>query len=443
MSATFHLFERFGVELEYMLVRPADLAVAPIADRLLRAQAGAPEAEVEAGDLCWSNELVRHVVELKTNGPVESLAGLEERFQAGVGAIQALLEPEGACLLPGGMHPTMNPMRDTHLWPFEYNEIYQTFDRIFNCRGHGWANLQSTHLNLPFANDEEFGRLHAAIRVLLPILPALTASSPIVEGEATGLADTRLEVYRTNARRIPSVAGRVIPEPVYTRADYIEQVLEPIYRDLRPHDPQGVLRYEWVNARGAIARFERNTIEIRVLDVQESPRVDLAMLRLIVAVLRGLVEERWSSWREQAAWAVGLLERIFLSAIRTAERAPLDDAAYLRLFGAAGGDVRTAGDLWRHLFHGVFSARERNERELAPLVTVFEQGCLAHRILAATELESETADAGGHRPGIAGVYSALMGCLADGRVFDARAYLRERSAEPQPAAGVAGLPETG
>jgi hypothetical protein len=32
-----------------------------------------------------------------------------------------------------------------------------------------------------------------------------------------------------------------------------------------------VLRHEWVNARGAIARFDRSAIEIRVLDVAECP----------------------------------------------------------------------------------------------------------------------------------------------------------------------------
>ena len=32
--------------------------------------------EVEVGDFCWSNELVLHVIEIKTNGPVGSLAGV-------------------------------------------------------------------------------------------------------------------------------------------------------------------------------------------------------------------------------------------------------------------------------------------------------------------------------------------------------------------------------
>src|SRR5678809_520166 len=90
----------------------------------------------------------------------------------------------------------MNPERETRLWPHEDNEIYEAFDRVFGCTGHGWSNLQCTHLNLPFAGDAEFARLHAAIRLVLPIIPALAASSPILDSRLTGLMDTRLHCYR-------------------------------------------------------------------------------------------------------------------------------------------------------------------------------------------------------------------------------------------------------
>src|SRR5690606_18371458 len=100
-----------------------------------------------------------------------------------------------------------------------------TFDRIFNCGGHGWANLQSVHLNLPFANDAEFGRLHTAIRLLLPLMPALAASSPLVERRMTGVLDNRLEFYRSNAKRVPSVTGLVVPEPALTRQEYEQDIL--------------------------------------------------------------------------------------------------------------------------------------------------------------------------------------------------------------------------
>ena len=72
--------------------------------------------------------------------------------------------------------------------------------------------------------------------------------------------DSRLEAYRTNARKVPAVAGRVIPEPIFHIDEYKQAVLEGLYHEMAPYDRQGILRYEWVNARGCIPRFERNTL---------------------------------------------------------------------------------------------------------------------------------------------------------------------------------------
>ena len=121
-------------------------------------------------------------------------------------------------------------------------------------------------INLPFAGDEEFARLHAAIRFLLPILPGLAASSPIIDGERNGILDNRLVVYRSNCARIPSVTGARRARSRSARsANTTSACSSRSMRDLAPHDPEGVLRHEWVNARGAIARFDRMAIEIRVL----------------------------------------------------------------------------------------------------------------------------------------------------------------------------------
>ena len=124
--------------------------------------------------------------------------------------------------MPTAMHPWMDPS-DVELWPHGTRVIYDTFDRIFSCKGHGWANLQSLQINLPFAGDEEFARLHAAIRFLLPILPGLAASSPIIDGERNGVLDNRLVVYRSNCARIPSVTGDVVPEPMGSIGEYQER----------------------------------------------------------------------------------------------------------------------------------------------------------------------------------------------------------------------------
>src|SRR2546430_6877889 len=55
-----------------------------------------------------------------------------------------------------------------------------------------------------------------------------------------------------------SMTGKVVPEAIYTRAEYEREILGRIYRDLEPFDPEGELQDEFANARGAIARFDRS-----------------------------------------------------------------------------------------------------------------------------------------------------------------------------------------
>lgn len=406
-----HLFEGYGIELEYMIVDRRTLSVLPAADRLLRAQAGETVDEVAVGPLCWSNELALHVVELKTNGPVPTLAGLAAVFTEQIGEINRLLEPLGGMLMPSAMHPWMDPSRETRLWPHDHGEIYRTYNRIFDCRGHGWANLQSVHLNLPFADDLEFARLHAAIRLVLPILPALAASSPVMEGKVTGLLDNRLEVYRVNQKRIPAASGRIIPEPAYSRQAYQKRILDPLYAQIAPFDPEGVLQYEWLNSRGAIARFERSTIEIRLLDVQESPRADLAIAALIAATIKALVEERWCSLAEQQRWEEEELLPILLGTIRAGEETVIENSRFLRGFGFTGQRC-TAGDLLRHLADhfrmGTPSGGALEEE--AALEIILERGPLARRLVRAL----------GENPSperFRSVYRRLCTCLARGEMF--------------------------
>lgn len=408
------LFEGFGIELEYMIVSAEDLSVRPIADELLRQVGGSYDLDVERGAIAWSNELALHVVELKTNGPATSLAGLHASFAADLKYINGLLAGMDACLLPTAMHPWMDPASELRLWPHANDVIYKTFDRIFDCRGHGWANLQSTHINLPFADDREFGALHAAIRLVLPIIPAIAASSPFVDGAASGLLDTRLEIYRNNAQRIPSVAGVVIPERVFTRREYEEGLLGRIYDDLAPLDPEGILRHEWANSRGCIARFDRMAIEIRVIDIQECPRADLAVAAAIVAAVRGLVEELWAGGKEQRQWDERELAALLRDGIEHADLAVIDNGRFLQTFGYPERGRARVRDLWQHLIESLLARDPGYSEWSAPLATILGQGCLARRIVAAA----------GPRPSrdtLHEVYSKLAASVADDTVFDSGA----------------------
>ncbi len=400
------LFEGYGIELEYMIVDAQTLDVAPLCDRLLAAVAGDIVSEIELDEIAWSNELVLHVVEMKTNGPASSLLPLPEHFQAHVDRANCELASLGARLMPGAMHPWMNPRREMHLWPHEYSPVYAAYDRIFGCSGHGWANLQSMHINLPFANDEEFRALHGAIRLLLPIMPALAASSPIYEGRRTALLDNRLDVYRTNAVKIPSITGRVIPEPVYSQSDYERDILDPMYADIAPFDTEGVLQEEFLNSRGAIARFCRHSIEIRVLDIQECPRADLAIATAIDGALKAVVSERFCPRREVERLPTHMLERVFLACIQDAGAARIDAPEYLAALGYPDAQA-SAAELWHHLI-------ESNESCPPPVATTLQhilgQGPLAQRILRAVgdEVTKER---------LAEVYGELCHSLATGELF--------------------------
>lgn len=409
------LFEAYGVEIEYMIAGRESLDLLPICDRLIEAVAGVPESEIERGPISWSNELTLHVLELKTSGPAPTLSGLSEAFHVGVKEANAVLAGMGAQLLPGGMHPWMDPATETRLWPHEYTEVYRTFDRIFGCAGHGWANLQSTHLNLPFKDDEEFGCLHAAIRLVLPLLPALAASSPFVDGALGPALDTRLLMYRGNAQRVPSVAGAVVPEAVFTRAQYEEEVLGRIYGDLAEHDPDGVLRYEWVNARGAIARFDRGAIEIRLLDTQECPAADLAVVAAVAEVVRALavgpLAERDVSRDPEHDRLAELLTRTIVDG----ERAVIDDRDYLAILGLPPRGAH-AGDVWRALLDR-FPPSDPAGEWTRPLEVILGQGPLARRMVDAVRVGEGTEPGPAVNAALRGLYADLAGCLAANEPF--------------------------
>ncbi len=421
------LFEGYGIEIESMVVDAETLDVRPVVDELLReaSHADAWVEDFDDGPIAWSNELVLHVVERKTNGPVASFEGLAERFRASDRKLNALLsESFGARLLPTGMHPWMDPTRETRLWPHDTGPVYRAYDRLFDCHRHGWSNLQSVHLNLPFRDEHEFARLMAAVRVVLPLIPALAASTPIVTGEVTGLLDNRLEVYRTNSERLPSMTGSVVPEPIFSIDEYRERVLSPIDVELAALGADEILRgQEWTNARGAIARFDRMAIEIRLIDAQECAAADLAIAAAVSALVRGLVEERWCSFRAQSTLGTEALAELLIAAIRTGPATPVTDGAWLTTLGQETKRACTMGQLLRQLVETSFDG----PRELEPaLEVILREGTLAERILAT--LQPNAARSTLQRELLI-VYSELADCLTDGRSYSPP----KRSRAPVPA----------
>jgi len=405
-----HLFQGYGIELEYMLVDRDSLQIKPITDELLKHELGDYGSDFENGIVTWSNELVLHVVELKSTKPEADFQALERKFSENVKSINSILSKWNAMLMPTAAHPFMDPMKETKIWPHENNEVYAIYNKIFDCRGHGWSNLQSTHLNLPFYDDEEFAKLHAAIRLVLPILPALCASSPILDGKLTGTLDTRLKFYKTNQSKIPSITGKVIPEAVFSKRNYLNTIYEKIKTDIAPYDPNEELNAIWVNSRGAIPRFDRGSIEIRLMDIQECPAADLAALTLVIETIKALSANFFISLESQMKWKTESLAQILDQTIIHAGQTVLDNAEYLALFDFLG-TKSLACELWKHILDLLLKkgnpSLDRYKRELNVMLA---EGTLAHRIVRAIDNDQSTEK-------IASVYRRLSECLSQNKMF--------------------------
>lgn len=401
------IFSAVGIEIEYMIVDYKTLDILPISDKILTHFAGELTNEVALGETAISNELVKHVLEFKTNGPKPFVYDLHKNFYDTIKKINAYLNPEHAMLLPTGIHPWFDPNAGVELWPHGDKKIYYCYNSIFDCRGHGWSNLQSVHINLPFANDAEFKNLHNAIRIVLPLIPALTASSPFVEGKKSAWMDSRLNFYSKNQKKIPEIIGHIIPEFVTSEQNYQDTILTPAYKAIASYDPEGVLQYEWLNSRGAIARFDRMAIEIRIVDTQECPKADITFAYVIQQLLRFIIDNT-DSYLTAPLDSIEL-KKIFIDCVQNGSATLIDNSKLLAQFKLDLPKAITAKEFWLMVAEKIH-AKYLPEEIYKNFVILIQNGNLAERILQAT----------GENPiqkTLLATYQNLANCLAQNEFF--------------------------
>jgi carboxylate-amine ligase len=244
---------------------------------------------------------------------------------------------------------------------------------------------------------------------VLPILPALCASSPILEGKLTGMMDTRLKYYKENQKRIPTIAGQIIPEPIFSQRKYETDIHDQIKKDIAPFDPESILDPIWVNSRGAIARFDRGAIEIRVMDVQECPSADMAIQSLVIAALRSLVNEDNFSYDEQREASTEILVGTFNDTMINGMQTEIYSSEFLSFFGVT--EFTTAGAVWERIFKDLAHTGTPPLSKWEPeLSIILSQGSLAERIVKSL--------AGDYSEGsIKEVYKKLCGCLDQNKLL--------------------------
>jgi len=411
-------FSVAGIELEYAVV-DARLEPLSVVEAAFRRIAGRSTSDVDLGRVSFSNEIADHVFEVKTTDPVRSLRHSEELLIEGVRNFSEVLNSHfGARLLPTGMHPWLDPAR-AKLWTRSGGKVYGAYSRVFDVQTHGWLNVQAAHLNLPMGRGNEAVAMLNAATLVIPYLPALAASSPMYDGELRETVDNRLEWILEHQRAVPESQGEILPEYVESLTDYRRNILQPMYTALDRHPGTEALRHDFFNARGAVLKLSRRALEIRVLDMQECVKLDIAIAVFVRAILRHYTQKIMAGRLELPPRQILLGD--FRAAIRCGSRArvvaphlgdPLDRDAEGRA---------TIGECLRRLLVIARKSARRDEEEYLPLVaSLIESGPLSERIRAV--LLPFAAEPAGLREATRSLYGELADCLVANEPWRGRGF---------------------
>jgi carboxylate-amine ligase len=385
--------EVLGPEHELSIV-DQELKALPICDKVIKKYCGKTQNFIELPDFTFGKEMQMHVMEIKANQPFPSPRQFEETMQKAVVMLSDFLhEKFGASLLGTGMHPLLK-LEETGIWPHHHKRIYEEYGRVFNLKQHGWLNIQSFHLNLPFCKEADGVLQHNLLANICPYLPAIAASSPIYESAVHEEVDNRLAFYKVNQREVPSVTGDVVPEYASSFNNYRKEVIGKYSRDLsKAGAANTILNKEWVNSRGVIFRFDRKALELRVMDEQECIKSDVALSCFVRAALRGLMSTE----------AEFLPHEILVKDFNAATA----DGLCAKVKNPYGP---TARDVCQRLFEVAWAHADQEEKTYLPLVKKrIEEGSLSDAIRRNVLKEAQRVGLG---EAIVKVYSMLIRCLA-------------------------------
>ena len=376
-----------------------ELKALPIVDKVLKDFHGRVVNFIEQPHFTFGKELQLHVMEVKPNAPFRSPVSFEETMQEAVLTLTGFLEHKyNVHLLGTGMHPLLK-LEDTGVWPHRHRQIYEAYSKVFNLEQHGWLNIQSFQLNLPYRNEKSGIQLHNVLANLCAYLPAITASSPFYEGKLGKYVDDRLHFYMLNQKEVPSVAGDVVPEYVGSFNEYKGRIIGKYSRDLLAAGAgELLLGKDWVNSRGAIFRFDRRAVEVRVMDEQECVKSDVALSCFIRSALRGLMKEKTELLPHE------LLVKDFNSTITRGLAAIVHNPH--------GHTVR---EVCNYLYRVALDNAEDAEKKYLSIVKKRIEGeNLSETIRRQVQLRAQKTDV---KEAIVSVYSKLIKCLIDNEPY--------------------------
>ena len=247
-----------GLEEEFALLDPADLGLSSRFEELKLAADGDPViAEALAGELISSEIEIR-------SGRGEDLAAVIAAQRDRRRRLFALAAARGVALGATGTHP-WSDYREQHIIQTDhYRRVEEGLKYV------AWRNNTfSMHVHVGIRGADRAVLVCDRLRPVLPLLLAVSANSPFLEGRDTGLHSVRTQIFTKSFPRcgVPDAFGSWD-----AFAEYIELLLRT----------RSIVEYTqvWWSVR---PHFTFGTVEVRICDAQGTAAESEGLAALIVA----------------------------------------------------------------------------------------------------------------------------------------------------------------
>ena len=255
----------FGLEEEFFLVDPdsRDLIADPD-------QALFDACERDSGPHKVVHELLRTQIETNTR-VCTSVADLRTAQIETRSLVINTAARFGAAVIASSTHPFAQWQAQSVTPKERYDRFAVTFQEVVRRYLVG-----GMHIHAGFGDAESRIRVMTALRRYLPILHALSTSSPFNGGRETGFKSYRLTV-------IASMPRTNLPQPFQTRAEY-----DRLVADYQSMDFIGDGTELWWDIRPAV-RYP--TIEVRICDICPRMEDTLSLAALYACLIRWLLRK--------------------------------------------------------------------------------------------------------------------------------------------------------
>jgi len=255
-----------GIEEEFALVDPETLLLVPRFELLRDAAAGDPVlSESIAGELISSEIEIRSGAGSDVEDARARQADVRRR-------LFTLAREHGVALGATGTHP-LSDYREQHIIDTEhYHRVEEGLKYV------AWRNNTfSVHVHVGVRGADRAVRVCDRLRPVLPLLLAVSANSPYIDGRDSGLHSGRSQTFTKSFPRcgIPDVFGSW-----RSWADYVDLLVRTnsiveftqLWWSVRPHHDFG-------------------TVEVRICDAQMTAAESDGLAALIVACVRRAAAE--------------------------------------------------------------------------------------------------------------------------------------------------------